>query len=83
MASASFSMGKPGEEAVELARLVERCLRGSGALDLEALCVLPGRKVRTARGFCKCQQLVACPHLAWGCRLASCVSAWHLAVCTR
>jgi hypothetical protein len=45
MASASFSMGKPGEEAVELARLVERCLRGSGALDLEALCVLPGRKV--------------------------------------
>lgn len=45
MASASFQMGKPGEEAVELARLVERCLRGSGALDLEALCVLPGRKV--------------------------------------
>jgi len=45
MASASFSAGKPGEEAVELARLVERCFRGSGALDLEALCVLPGRKV--------------------------------------
>lgn len=47
MASASFSAGKPGEEAVELARLVERCFRGSGALDLEALCVLPGRKVGT------------------------------------
>jgi exosome complex RNA-binding protein Rrp42 (RNase PH superfamily) len=48
MASGSFQMGKPGEEAVELARLVERCFRGSGALDLEALCVLPGRKVSTA-----------------------------------
>jgi exosome complex RNA-binding protein Rrp42 (RNase PH superfamily) len=46
MASASFAAGKPGEGAVELARLVERCMRGSGALDLEALCVLPGRKVR-------------------------------------
>jgi exosome complex RNA-binding protein Rrp42 (RNase PH superfamily) len=45
MASASFAAGKPGEGAVELARLVERCVRGSGALDLEALCVLPGRKV--------------------------------------
>jgi exosome complex RNA-binding protein Rrp42 (RNase PH superfamily) len=45
MASAAFSAGKPGEESIELARLVERCFRGSGALDLEALCVLPGRKV--------------------------------------
>lgn len=45
MASASFAAGRPGEGAVELARLVERCLRGSGALDLEALVVLPGRKV--------------------------------------
>jgi exosome complex RNA-binding protein Rrp42 (RNase PH superfamily) len=48
MASASFAAGKPGEGAVELARLVERCMRGSGALDLEALCVLPGRKVRSS-----------------------------------
>lgn len=50
MASASFQMGKPGEDAVELARLVERCLRGSGALDFEALCVLPGRKVGQSDG---------------------------------
>ncbi|KAF8067289.1 RRP45A [Scenedesmus sp. PABB004] len=49
MASAAFAAGRPGEGAVELARLVERCLRGSGALDLEALCVLPGRKVWSLR----------------------------------
>lgn len=35
-----------GEDAVELARLVERSLRGSHAIDQEALCVLAGRKVR-------------------------------------
>lgn len=47
-----------------MARLVERCFRGSGALDLEALCVLPGRKVRGMAGMdgrvCVCvRQLVS------------------------
>lgn len=55
MASATFSVGKPGEDAIELARLVERCLRGSGALDLEALCVLPGRKVSCQVGYLHAQ----------------------------
>ncbi len=39
---------RPGPEAVQLARLVERALKQSGALDAEALCVIAGRKVRAA-----------------------------------
>ena len=46
MASPAFEPGRPGEDAVELARLVERGLRQSNAIDQEALCVLAGRKVR-------------------------------------
>lgn len=34
-----------GEDAIEVARLVERGLRQSQAVDQEALCVLAGRKV--------------------------------------
>ena len=45
MASPSFEPGRPGEDAVELARLVERGLKQSHAIDTEALCVLAGRKV--------------------------------------
>lgn len=45
MASSGFERGRPGEDAVELARIVERGIRQSGAIDVEALCVLPGRKV--------------------------------------
>ena len=43
--------GRPGEEAIELARLVERALKQSHALDMEALCVVAGRKV--GGGPCK------------------------------
>jgi exosome complex RNA-binding protein Rrp42 (RNase PH superfamily) len=46
MASPAFEAGRMGEEAVELARIVERAIKQSGAVDMEALCVLPGRKVR-------------------------------------
>ncbi len=34
-----------GEAAMEVTRLVERALRDSRAVDLEALCVLAGQKV--------------------------------------
>ena len=51
MASPAFEPGRPGEDAVELARLVERGLKQSHAIDSEALCVLAGRKV--GRG-CHC-----------------------------
>ena len=46
MASPNFDAGRPGEAAIELARLVERSLRETRAIDQEALCVLAGRKVR-------------------------------------
>ncbi|KAL4856888.1 Exosome complex component RRP45B [Chlorella vulgaris] len=45
MASPAFEPGRPGEAAIEVARLVERGLRESRAVDLEALVVLAGRKV--------------------------------------
>ena len=45
MASPAFEPGRPGEAAIELARLIERSLRESRAIDTEALCVLAGRKV--------------------------------------
>lgn len=51
MASPAFEAGRPGPAAVELARLVERALKGSGAADTEALCVLAGRKVRGLRSM--------------------------------
>ena len=37
------------ELAVELARVAERAIKQSGAVDMEALCVLPGRKVWSLR----------------------------------
>eukprot|EP00775_Hariotina_reticulata_P011359 gene11359-11508_t len=69
MASAAFAGGRPSELAVELSRLVERCLRGSGALDLEALCVLPGRKVWSLR--VDISLLNACGNLVDLCCLAA------------
>ena len=48
MASPNFEPGRPTENANELARLIERGLRETKAVDLEALCVLAGRKVQIA-----------------------------------
>ncbi|KAI7842022.1 hypothetical protein COHA_004223 [Chlorella ohadii] len=45
MASPAFEPGRPGEDAIEVARLVERGMRESRAVDLESLVVLAGRKV--------------------------------------
>ena len=45
LASPSFEPGPPGEKAVELARVVDRGIRESKAIDLEKLCVEPGKLV--------------------------------------
>lgn len=45
LASATFEPGPPGEEAVELARVVDRGIRESRAIDLEKLCVESGKLV--------------------------------------
>jgi exosome complex component RRP42 len=45
LASPSFEPGPPKENAVELARVVDRGIRESKAIVLEDLCVEPGKKV--------------------------------------
>jgi len=45
IASPSFEAGPPGEDAVELARVTDRGIRESGAIDLEKLCIKEGEQV--------------------------------------
>lgn len=45
LASPSFEPGPPNENAIELARVVDRGIRESKAIVLEELCVEPGKKV--------------------------------------
>jgi len=44
LASPTFEAGPPGEDAVELARVVDRGIRESKAIGLEELCPVPGKK---------------------------------------
>jgi len=46
MASPDFESGPPGEDAIELARVVDRGIRESKAIDTEKLCIKPGELVR-------------------------------------
>ncbi|MBS7643400.1 exosome complex protein Rrp42 [Candidatus Bathyarchaeota archaeon] len=45
LASATFELGPPDENAIELARVVDRGLRESKTIDLKKLCINPGKKV--------------------------------------
>lgn len=45
LASPKFEPGPPGEQAIELARIVDRGIRESEAIDTEKLCIIPGKKV--------------------------------------
>ena len=45
LASPSFEAGPPREDAIELARVVDRGVRESGAIDLSKLCIESGQKV--------------------------------------
>jgi len=47
MASREYESGPPQEDGVELARVVDRGIRESEAVDLEELCIEPGEKVLT------------------------------------
>ncbi|CAN1319010.1 Exosome complex component RRP45B [Linum perenne] len=49
MADPSFEVGRPGESAIELGRIIDRGLRESKAVDMESLCVLPGKLVWAIR----------------------------------
>jgi len=44
LASPEFEAGPPGEESVELARVVDRGVRESKTIDLEELIIIPGKK---------------------------------------
>jgi len=45
LASPSFEAGPPDENSIELARVVDRGIRESKAIDLRKLCIQPGKKV--------------------------------------
>lgn len=45
MASPEFEPGPPNENSIELSRVVDRCIRESEMVDLEKLCIEPGKKV--------------------------------------
>ncbi|MCW3128686.1 MAG: exosome complex protein Rrp42 [Methanophagales archaeon] len=45
LASPEFESGPPDENSVQLARVVDRGIRGSRAIDLEKLCIEEGEKV--------------------------------------
>lgn len=45
LASPTFEPGPPDENAIELARVVDRGIRESKAIDLEKLCIVPEKKV--------------------------------------
>jgi len=44
VASPSFEPGPPDENAIELARVIDRSLRESKAIPLDKLCIVPGKK---------------------------------------
>ncbi len=45
LASPSFEPGPPSEDAIELARVVDRGIREAKAVDTTKLCIVPGKKV--------------------------------------
>ena len=45
MASPDFESGPPREDAIELARVVDRGIRESQIIDVEKLCIVPGEKI--------------------------------------
>ncbi|MBT7706197.1 exosome complex protein Rrp42 [archaeon] len=45
MASNNFDIGRPGIEAIELARVIDRGIRESGFIDFKKLCIKEGEKV--------------------------------------
>jgi len=45
LASHEFEPGPPGEQAIELARVVDRAIRESKAIDFSKLCITPKEKV--------------------------------------
>ncbi|CAI8023434.1 Exosome complex component RRP45 [Geodia barretti] len=49
MASPAFEVGRSSPLAIEVARMLERCLKDSRAVDTESLCIIAGEKVWSLR----------------------------------
>ncbi|CAJ1373611.1 unnamed protein product [Effrenium voratum] len=49
LASPNFEVGRPSAQAISVGNFVERLLRGSRAIDAEALCIVGGQKVWSIR----------------------------------
>lgn len=49
MASPNFEVGRPSPQANAVANFIERLLKGSHAIDVEALCIVGGQKVWSIR----------------------------------
>ena len=49
MASPAYEPGRPSDSAVELVRLLERAFRKAQAVDVEALCIVAGKRVWSIR----------------------------------
>lgn len=45
LSSPDFESGPPGIQAIELSRVVDRCIRESKAIDVKKLCITPKEKV--------------------------------------
>lgn len=75
MASPTFEVGRPSEDAVELSRLLERVLRKSQAVDIESLCVIAGKRVWSVR--CDVTVLDHCGNLPDAALLASLAALKH------
>ena len=69
MASPNFEPGRPGEEASEVAVVLERAIRETGAVDVESLCVLAGKHVWHIR--CDVHVLDACGNVVGASSLAA------------
>merc|ERR1719253_529637 len=49
IASPSFEVGRPSAKATAVSNFVERLIKGSRAIDAEALCIVGGQKVWSIR----------------------------------
>jgi exosome complex RNA-binding protein Rrp42 (RNase PH superfamily) len=48
---------RPSEEEVILARMLDKVLRRSDAVDKESLCILAGQRVKKNHSFCVLSEL--------------------------
>lgn len=76
LASPTFEPGPPDEDAIELARVVDRGVRESGAIDLDKLTITPGEEVWAV--FVDIHMLDHDGNLIDASALAAIAALWHM-----